>query len=265
MRSVNLPTYAHLLLERHERVLVLTLNRPERLNALTHEMFDELVAALRTLDADDGSDVIVLTGAGRGFCAGGDMSGMPGAGDDAYWQREDRRVHPHERHLVDALLWLEKPIIAMVNGPASGLGATIALFCDLVVASDAAFFNDSHLQVGLVAGDGGSVMWPLLAGLGRGKEYLMTSERVTAAEALRLGLINRAVPAEKLREETFALAMRIAANPPFAVRATKAAINRGLRRVVEDTMDLSQAWQRISHKMPDHQAAVQAFQERRKK
>jgi enoyl-CoA hydratase/carnithine racemase len=134
-----LPTYNHLLLDRHGPVLVVTLNRPERLNAITHVMHDEIVDALRTLDADDESKVIVITGAGRGFCAGGDMSGMPGAGaPDEYWTRENARIFQHERRLIEAFLWAEKPVIAMVNGPASGLGATLALFCDIVVASDQA-------------------------------------------------------------------------------------------------------------------------------
>jgi enoyl-CoA hydratase len=244
-----LPTYNHLLLDRHGPVLVVTLNRPERLNAITHVMHDEIVDALRTLDADDESKVIVITGAGRGFCAGGDMSGMPGAGaPDEYWTRENARIFQHERRLIEAFLWAEKPVIAMVNGPASGLGATLALFCDIVVASDQAFMNDSHVQVGLVAGDGASVIWPLLMGLSRAKEYLFTGERITAEEAHRLGL-----------------AEKIAAQPAFAVRATKAAVNRQLRRAVADAMDVAAAWQRISNSLPDHEAAVRAFMERRKK
>jgi enoyl-CoA hydratase len=261
-----LPTYNHLLLDRHGPVLVVTLNRPERLNAITHVMHDEIVDALRTLDADDESKVIVITGAGRGFCAGGDMSGMPGAGaPDEYWTRENARIFQHERRLIEAFLWAEKPVIAMVNGPASGLGATLALFCDIVVASDQAFMNDSHVQVGLVAGDGASVIWPLLMGLSRAKEYLFTGERITAEEAHRLGLVGHVVPADQLRPFTLGLAEKIAAQPAFAVRATKAAVNRQLRRAVADAMDVAAAWQRISNSLPDHEAAVRAFMERRKK
>jgi enoyl-CoA hydratase len=261
-----LPTYTHLLLERLGRVLVVTLNRPDRLNAITHDMHDEIVDALGTLDEDGESDVIVITGAGRGFCAGGDMSGMPGAaGLDEYWTRENARIFQHERRLIEAFLWAEKPVIAMVNGPASGLGATLALFCDIVIASDVAFFNDSHVQVGLVAGDGSSVIWPQLMGLSRAKEYLLTSERIQAADALRLGLVSHVVPADQLREFTLALAEKVAAQPAFAVRATKAAVNRKLRRAVEDAMDVAAAWQRMSNSLPEHETAVKAFLERPKK
>jgi enoyl-CoA hydratase len=264
--ELSLPTYRNLVLERHGSALVVTLNRPERLNAITHEMHDELVDALRTGDQDDGSNVVVITGAGRGFCAGGDMSGMPGAGEpDEYWKRENSRIFQHERRLIESFLWAEKPVIAMVNGPASGLGATIALFCDIVVASDLAFFNDSHVQVGLVAGDGSSVIWPLLMGLSRAKEYLFTADRITAAEALRLGLVSHVVPADQLRSFTLDLAQRIGDQPAFAVRATKASVNRQLRRAVADAMDVAAAWQRISNDLPDHELAVKAFMERRKK
>ena len=245
--------------------MVITLNRPERLNAITHAMHDEIVHALRTLDADPGSNVIVITGAGRGFCAGGDMSGMPGAGEDEYWKRENARIFQHERHLIEAFLSAEKPVIAMVNGPASGLGATLALFCDIVVASEQAFFNDSHVQVGLVAGDGASVIWPMLIGVARAKEYLLTAERIAAREAERLGLVSHVVAAHELRAFTLALAERIGAQPPFAVRATKAAVNRQLRRAVADAMDVGAAWHRISNSTPEHEAAVRAFAERRKR
>ena len=261
-----LPTYEHLLLERQGRVLIVTLNRPDRLNAITHAMHEEIIDALRTLDRDDESSVIVITGAGRGFCAGGDMSGMPGAGaPDEYWTRENARIFQHERRLIEAFLWTEKPVIAMVNGPASGLGATLALFCDTVIASEAAFFNDSHVQVGLVAGDGSSVIWPLLIGLSRAKEYVFTSDRLPALEAHRLGLVSHVVPAAQLRDFTLALGEKIAAQPQFAVRATKAAVNRRLRSAVEDTMDVAAAWQRISNSLPEHEIAVKAFMERRRK
>ena len=260
-----LPTYQHLLLDRQGAVVILTLNRPEKLNAINHVMHEELIDALRQLDDDADSNVIVMTGAGRGFCSGGDVATMPGAGETEALRREEIQVHRAGRHLLEAYLWAEKPIIAMVNGPASGLGATIALFSDIVIASNEAHFSDSHVNVGLVAGDGGSVIWPLLMGISRAKEYLMTGDRLTGPEAERLGLVNHAVPADELRPFTLQFAERLAAQPPFAVRATKAAVNRQLRRAVEDVQDLSGAWQRISLKSDEHKTAVQAFMERRKK
>jgi enoyl-CoA hydratase len=263
-----LPDYQHLLLERHGAVVILTMNRPEKLNAMNNLMHEEFIDALEKLDEDPESNVIVITGAGRGFCSGGDVGTMPGAGDEealARQRREDMQVHRPGRHLLEAYLWAEKPIIAMVNGPASGLGATIALFSDVVIASNDAHFSDSHVNVGLVAGDGGSVIWPLLLGIARGKEYLMTGDRITGPDAERLGLVNHSVPAEELRDYTLRFAERLAGQPPFAVRATKAAVNRQLRRAVEDVQDLSGAWQRISLKSDEHKTAVAAFMERRKK
>ena len=254
--------YDHLLLDRDGAVLKVTLNRPDKLNALHEPMHAELLDLLRTVDRDPGSNVVVLTGAGRGFCAGGDVSRMPGA-EDGGMTRESE-LYLVSRPLVDALVAIEKPTIAMVNGPASGLGATIALLCDMVIASDAAFFADSHVNVGLVAGDGGAVIWPLLIGVARAKEYLLTGNRLKADEAARIGLVNRTVPAGELEAATMELAQKIAAQPPFAVQATKATINRHVRRSVAETLDLGGAWQAASLKSDEHKAAVKAFAERKK-
>ncbi|MES1248090.1 MAG: enoyl-CoA hydratase/isomerase family protein [Actinomycetota bacterium] len=255
--------FEHLLIERRGPVLLVTLNRPDKLNALHAPMHEEVLELLRTVDGDPDSNVVVLTGAGRGFCAGGDVTKMPGA--DGEPQVRESELYLVSRPLTSAILAVEKPIVAMVNGPASGLGATIALFCDVVVASDAAHFSDSHVNVGLVAGDGGAVIWPLLVGVARAKEYLLTGQRLTAAEAERIGLVNHVVAADSLEEFTLELAGKIAAQPAFAVRATKATINRHLRRSFEDTMDVGGAWQLISLKSDEHKAAVKAFAERKKK
>jgi enoyl-CoA hydratase len=255
--------FEFLLTERRGAVLVVTLNRPDKLNALHQPMHEELLELLRTVDHDAESEVVVLTGAGRGFCAGGDVTKMPGA-DDAPQTRESE-LYLVSRPLSAAILAVEKPVIAMVNGPASGLGATIALLCDIVIASDAAHFSDSHVNVGLVAGDGGAVVWPLLVGPARAKEYLLTGQRLTAAEAERIGLINHVVAADGLDAFTLELAGKIAAQPPFAIRATKATINRHVRRAFDDVMDVGGAWQLISLASDAHKAAVKAFAERKKK
>jgi len=134
-------------------------------------------------------------------------------------------------------------VIAAVNGAAAGLGATLALFCDIVVASDLAHFSDPHVKVGLVAGDGSSVIWPMLIGIARAKEFLFTADRIGAADAVRLGLVNHAVAADELTKFTLALAAKIASQPAFATRATKASVNRQLRRAVNDGMDVGAAWQ----------------------
>lgn len=254
--------FEFLLVDRADKVLVVTLNRPDKLNALHEPMHAELLEFLRTVDGDADSNAVVLTGAGRGFCAGGDVTRMPGA-EGASLERESE-LYLVSRPLIQALLETEKPVVSLVNGPASGLGATLALMCDVVVASEAAHFSDSHVRVGLVAGDGGAVIWPMLMGVARAKEYLLTGQRLTATEAERIGLVNHVVEADRLQEFGIDLAQKMAELPPFAVRATKATINRHLRRAWEDAIDLGGAWQLISLKSDEHKAAVKAFAERRR-
>jgi len=253
--------YETILAERRGRILTLTLNRPNELNAVDKTLHEELARIFGDVQLDDGADVIVLTAAGRAFSAGGDLKYLKAVSEGT----AELPSLVDAKRIVFSLLDLEKPIIARVNGHAMGLGATLALFCDVVVASDAAFFNDSHVQVGLVAGDGSSVIWPMLIGIARAKEFLFTADRIGAADAVRLGLVNHAVAADELTKFTLALAAKIASQPAFATRATKASVNRQLRRAVSDGMDVGAAWQRISNSLPDHEAAVRAFMERRRK
>jgi enoyl-CoA hydratase len=259
---IDFGSYQHIRFERRGEVLLMVLNRPEKLNAVNGVMHTELVSAYRDLDRDEGSRAVVVTGAGRAFCAGGDITRMSGpSGSDV--KRGEHTVHDEVRRLVDAILWVEKPVVAMVRGAASGLGATLALLSDVVVAAEDARFSDRHVNVGLVAGDGGAAIWPLLVGVNRAKELLMTGRQVTAAEAERIGLVNRVVPNEDLERATLELAAELAAQPPFALRATKAAINRQLRRAVEDVVDVSVAWERMSMAREDHHEAVRRFAEAR--
>jgi enoyl-CoA hydratase len=178
---------------------------------------------------------------------------------------EERRdtVHSHGWHLVYGLLAVEKPLVAMVNGPAVGLGATIALLCDAVIISEDARIGDRHVNVGLVAGDGGAVIWPLIIGVMKAKELLMTGDLINGAEAARLGLVTRAVPATDLRQETMTYAKKLAALPPYAVRATKQAVNRYVRWMANELLDTSLAWEHLSMAMEDHREAVAAFVEKR--
>lgn len=254
--------YQRLVLEREGDLLWITLNRPDRLNAVDGQMHTELISAFREAEDDEASKVVILTGAGRGFCAGGDVGGMTSERGSNLKSRPSE-VHDEGRRLIDALLWVEKPVIAMVNGPAVGLGATLALFCDVVMAAEDAKIGDRHVNVGLVAGDGGAVIWPLLVGMARAKEMLMTGTLVTGTQAAAMGLVNHAVPGQRLREETVGLARELASLPPFAVKATKAAVNRGLRRAVEDVLDASLAWEHLSMLREDHRDAARAFLESR--
>lgn len=241
-------------------VAVVTLNRPERLNAVSPEMHHELQQLFVMVDSDEDTKVVVLTGAGRGFCSGGDTKTMAERHTSS---TEPLRVYSRGRHLITAMLSVEKPLIAMVNGPAAGLGATIALFCDVVFISETATIGDRHVNVGLVAGDGGAVMWPLLVGPLRAKEYLMTGKMLSGNEAVGAGLVNRCVTAAELEPTTLDFAREVAAQPPYAVRATKASINRYVQSVNSEVLDASLAWERISMKTEDHLEALKARAERR--
>ncbi|CAN5345039.1 enoyl-CoA hydratase/isomerase family protein [soil metagenome] len=248
-------------LSREGHIHVITLNRPERLNALDTDAHERLEHLIRKADRDDDSRVIVITGAGRGFCAGGDVKKM--VGNDSFGREGRTRVLTPGRDLVDTIIRTEKPIIAMVNGVASGLGATIALLSDIVIMSEDAKIGDRHVNVGLVAGDGGAVIWPLLVGPARAKEYLMTGRLLTGTEAERVGLVSRAVPLSELRTVVMSLAEELAALPPYAVQATKASVNRILEAVSGVVLDASLAYEHLSMKSADHQEALAAWAEKR--
>jgi enoyl-CoA hydratase len=244
---------------RRGRVLTLTLDRPEALNAVDAAMHRELCDVFHDAADDPGSDVVILTGAGRAFCAGGDIPWMQEMIDTGFGQtaREAKRI-------VTALLDCEKPVIARVNGHATGFGATLALFCDVVFAADTARIGDPHVAVGLTAGDGGAVIWPELVGLARAKEYLLTGDLIPAAQAARLGLINHAVPAEDLDAAVDAFADRLAAGAQMALRTTKMAVNLDLKRRVAAAMDACLAMEARTSASADHQEAVRAFREGRR-
>lgn len=247
------------IVENREVATWVILNRPDRLNALDPGAHLALQEALTEADRDPATRVIVLTGRGRAFCAGGDVKGMQGK--DSFGGSD--RVLSTGRDLVDILLRLEKPIIAMVNGVAVGLGATIALLCDVVHMAAGARIGDRHVNVGLVAGDGGSMIWPLLIGPARAKEYLMTGRLIDAEDAARMGLVSRSVPDTELEAGVTALAEELAALPPYAVRATKLSINKYLQQSASQILDLSLAYEHLSMKTADHQEALRAFAEKR--
>lgn len=251
-------------IERRGRVLLVTLNRPDKLNAIDGRVHDELVRLFHEAEWDPDCDVIVITGAGRAFCSGGDISHMDSEqGSDIV--RRDSEVHfDAGRRFIHAILEVEKPIIAMVNGPVVGLGATLALFCDIVIASTTATIADTHVNVGLVAGDGGTVIWPMLVGINKAKELLMTGRSLTPEQAERLGIYNHVLEPDELVDYTMKLADELAALPPFAVKATKASINRQLRHQVENVLDVSLAYEAMSMRREDHREAARAFINRKR-
>lgn len=252
--------YHNIKVERRGRILTLTLNRPDELNAVNKPLHDELATIFYDVQLDDEADVIVLTGAGRAFCAGGDLKFMKAMVDG---EEGEFLSLVDAKKIVFSLLDLEKPIIAGVNGHAMGLGATIALFCDVIFMSSKARIGDPHVKAGVVAGDGGAVIWPQLVGYAKAKEYLMTGDPLTAEEAERIGLINHVVEPEELLNATYAFAEKLANGPTAAIKWTKVSTNIGLKQLAHSIMDTSLAYEWLTFQMDDHKEAVAAFLERR--
>jgi len=257
---INQQNYQTIKIEKSDGIAVLTLNRPERLNAVNDIMHSELTTLFSDVEKDADIRVAVLTGAGRGFCSGGDF------GPDRDWSGERKSgltMMQEARRIVDNILDFEKPLIAAVNGAAVGLGATIALFCDIVIAAKPARFGDPHVKMGITAGDGGAVIWPLLIGINRAKQLLMTGDLITADEAYDLGLVNEVVEVEQALPVALKLAQRLAAGPPYAIQSTKISVNKLVKELSNLVLPLSLALEEISMTKEDHAEAVKAFQEKR--
>src|ERR1700747_2531722 len=199
--------YSDVLVARQEKIVTITLNSPDTLNAFTGPMHTSMSRIWDDVNDDPDVHVVVLTGAGGACAPGGTVIAMQKKIDDpGAWEAG----MPEARRIVFRMLECDKPIIARVNGHAVGLGATVALLCDIIIAADHAKIGDPHVNAGLVAGDGGALIWPQLIGFARAKGYLFTGDLMTAAEAERIGLINHAVPAEQLDEKVYELARRLA-------------------------------------------------------
>lgn len=256
---MNFSDYQRLAFERRARVLWVTIDAGP-LNAVDFEMHEELARVFPELQRDPDSDLIVLTGAGRVFCAGGDMDWFQAMIDDPALFRG---IASDAKRIVNGLLELEKPIVCRLNGAAVGLGASIALLCDIIIADETARIGDPHVKVGLVAGDGGAVIWPQLIGFARAKEMLLTGDLLPASEAAAMGLINHAVPAAELDAKVDEVVAKILGNPRWAVRWTKTAVNLVLRDIANKVMDAAIAYEIGSNGTRDRQEAVRAFVEKR--
>jgi len=253
--------YETLRFARRGRVLTVTLHNPGILNAFNADAHREFALAIHDMAEDEESDVVVLTGAGKAFSAGGDLADMQKTYDDP------RRWHTlirEAKRLVFGLLECEKPVICRLNGDAVGLGCTIALLCDVVIASDTAKLGDPHNNVSLVVGDGGAVIWPQLIGYARARHHLLTGELIPAKEAQELGLILRAVPAGELDAAVDAYADRLLALPTHSVKWSKQMINLPLKQLAHGMMDAGLAYEALAGATPDHAEAIAAFRERRK-
>ncbi|WP_339948106.1 enoyl-CoA hydratase-related protein [uncultured Albimonas sp.] len=253
---MDFETYETLKFARRGRVLAIALSAPQARNAVSRLMHQELIRALEEADLDEDSDVLVLTGEGDAFCGGGDIAWMKAMREKP---AERKAAISEGRRILYTILELDKPIIGKVRGPAIGLGATLALFCDVIFASETAKFADPHVRVGLVAGDGGAVIWPALLGPARAKEYLMTGDVVTGRKAMELGLVNHCLPDAELDAAVDAFADRLAGGALAAIRWTKRAVNAGLRAQAAPVLELAFAYEAASMETDDHRAAVDAF------
>jgi enoyl-CoA hydratase/carnithine racemase len=243
-----------------------TLNRPDRLNALTGEMTAALADIVQELGDDDDARCVVLTGAGRAFCAGADMGGMASrtTGDrPARGAEESRRNFKHTQRLILGLNGIEKPTIAMVNGDAVGAGFDIAAACDLRVAATAARFMVAFTRIGLVPGWGGTWLMPRLIGIPKTLELLYTGDFFSAEDAFKCNFVNAVHQPEALRDATTALAERIAAGPPISMRLNKLQVFKGLEMSLETALKFNAVTETITLSSADHREGVTAFREKR--
>lgn len=252
--------FEYLHFELQDRVITAKFYNPGNLNAFTEQMEVELSQFLLEGALDDEFDIVVLTGEGNAFSAGGDIENwmVPNV------ENPGRVNTDLAKRLVFAFLDFPKPIIARVNGHAIGLGATAALFCDVIFASEKAKIADPHVTMGLSAGDGGAIIWPQLIGYARAREYLMTGELIPAGKAAEMGLINYALPPDELDEAVDAFVKRLQKGALLAISATKKTINLGLKQIATAVMDASIAYEKLTVYSQDHAEAVDAFLAKRK-
>jgi 2-(1,2-epoxy-1,2-dihydrophenyl)acetyl-CoA isomerase len=256
-------TYKCLLYEVKDGIATLTLNRPERLNALGDTLRDDLLDAVTRASADSEVRVMVVTGAGRGFCAGGDVKAM----NEAHEGRRERplldRAAPSRDRVLLAMQDAPQPIIAAVNGAAAGAGMNLALACDIRIASTAAKFTQAFVKRGLHPDWGGTYFLPRVVGMARAAELIFTGDIVDAEEALRLGIVSRVVAPEDLMPSARELAVRIAAGPPIAIRLARRALHRNSECDLREALEFETFAQNICSETEDAREGARAFVEKR--
>jgi enoyl-CoA hydratase len=240
-------------------IRIITLNDPEKLNAMTDPLHEALVDVWPKIMRDEEVRAVVLTGAGRAFSAGGNIPGFVKNFEDVPYRRAGMRT---ARLLVDHILGCHVPVIAAVNGPAVGLGCSLAVACDLVLMADNAFLADTHVNIGLVAGDGGVVTWPFMMSMLKAKEYLFTGERIPAQTAVDLGLANRVVPAADLMEEAMTLARKLCAQPAQALQETKRSLNLHLQHAALMVLPFAISAETESFSSPEIVATIENFKKK---
>lgn len=252
-----------LLYEVKDKIATITLNRPDKLNAFTGPMIDAWQKSLAEAQADDNVNVIIVTGAGRAFCSGGDVGRMRGAdtapsaldGKNSLWEGVHR--------VPKTLEAMDKPVIAMVNGLAVGAGMGMCVMCDMRVAAESARFSTGYVRVGLVPGDGDTYFLPRLVGAAKALELLWTADFIEAPEAHRLGIVQRVVPDAQLKEATYALARQIADGPQIPIRMIKRLVYQSLRLDLRTHLDLVSSHMSIVRQTADHAEGVAAFKDKR--
>lgn len=253
-------TFETILYDVADGVATVTFNRPEAMNATNDQFYREMQGLIRDIAADDAVGAVVITGAGRGFCAGADVKSMNP--DMALLARRAR----HRWILADILrplVNLEKPVIAAVNGAAVGAGFNIALAADIIVASEAAVFSQIFTRLGLVPDLGGLHLLTRVVGLNKAKELCFTAKKIDAREALALGIANHVVPADELMAEARKLASEIAAGPPTALAMIKTLLNKSSTSTLEQMLEYESYAQTLAYTTPEHKEGVAAFREKR--
>jgi enoyl-CoA hydratase len=237
-------------------VRTVVISRPAALNAVNQALHWALANVWRQLAADRAARVVILTGAGRTFCAGGDLDWITSFLDDPVARDESLR---EGAQIIEEVLRFPLPVIAAVNGAAVGLGCSLAVLSDIVLMSDTAYLADPHVSVGLVAGDGGAAFWPLLTPILRSREYLYTGDRITAATAVELGLATRTTTPADLLPEARRLAGRLAAQPAEALRATKRVVTMHLSQALSGAMQAGFAAEAVTMQSGEHRDRLLAL------
>jgi enoyl-CoA hydratase len=251
--GTNGRTVEPIVVEADGPVRILRLNRPEALNAADAVLHARLATVWEEIAEDEACRAVVLTGNGRAFCAGGDGGVLMQMNESEDYRYKTLR---EGASIVRSMAAFPLPLIAAVNGPAIGLGCSLAGLCDIVLIESSAYLCDPHVSVGLVAGDGGAVTWPALTSLLKAKEYLFTGDRIPAEEAVAMGFANRLVEDGTSVDEAVALAHRLSKQPAQALRDTKRAVNRHLDRALFDVLDFAIAAEGVSSASPEHRKII---------
>lgn len=255
--------FEHLIYHVENHVALITLNRPETLNALTPSMREDLLTVIREADTDSNVRVVVITGAGRGFCSGGDVKAMNEARQSDRGSGIDDQISPVRDRVVLAMRDTTKPVIAAVNGAAAGAGMNIALACDIRIAADNARFGQTFAKRGLHPDWGGTYFLPRIVGTAKACELIWSGRMIDAAEALELGIVSELTEPDQLMERTLALAATFASGPPIAIRLAKRAMYAAMDRSLREALEFETYAQNICSESRDAGEGIAAFLEKR--